>query len=153
MYCTRFRAALIGPTQGLLTTSTVPLEKPETLRVRSDVDVICLVELLQSGEGIEWFTADPLLKTLHHVPFFYLLACTFCYCFVLFVFVLCSCSRWSFVRSVLSHFHVHQTTYLIGIHVYYWVWLTPNGFSEEHNNITTLDKRQEKCFRGCMCFL
>ena len=37
---------------------------------------------------------------------------------------------------LLWSFSVQQTTYRIGNHVYYWVWLRPDGKCEENNNNT-----------------
>ena len=56
-----------------------------------------------------------------------------------FVFVLFSCSRWSFVSTKYNRyssdlFPVQQTTYYrIDNHVYYWVSLRPDWLVEEHN--------------------
>ena len=48
-------------------TSTVPLEKPETLRVRSVVDAMGLGAWLRSGENIGWLAAGTILSSLYRV--------------------------------------------------------------------------------------
>ena len=50
-------------------------------------------------------------------------SCSFLFCFCVFVFLFCS--HWSLVDVPLI-FSVQQTTYRIGNHVYYWVWLRPD---------------------------
>ena len=45
--------------------------------------------------------------------------CRLCVCVFL-------CSHWSLVDVPLIFFSVQQTTYRIGNHVYYWVWLRPD---------------------------
>ena len=76
----------------------MPLEKPETLRIRSVVDAMRLGAWLRSGEGIGWLAAGTIPNSLYRVPFYLLLACVLChYSFLFAVFVLFLCSRWSFV--------------------------------------------------------
>ena len=53
-------------------TSIVPLEKAETLRVRSVVEAMRLGAWLRSGEGIGWLAAGTIPNSLYRVPFFYL---------------------------------------------------------------------------------
>ena len=48
-------------------TSTVPLEKTETLRVRSVVDAMRLGAWLRSGEGIGWLAAGTIPNSLSSV--------------------------------------------------------------------------------------
>ena len=50
--------------------------------------------------------------------FLFLSLCRLCVCVFL-------CSHWSLVDVPLI-FSVQQTTYRIGNHVYYWVWLRPD---------------------------
>ena len=89
----RLRSPLIGPTQGLpKRRRTVPLEKTETLRVRSVVDAIRLGVWLRSGEGIGWLAAGTIPNSLYRVPFYLFLGCVF-YSIVLFFlsFLFCFC--------------------------------------------------------------
>ena len=86
----RSRVALIGPTQGLPKQRRLTVRKPETLRVRSLVDVMHLDAGLRSGGAIGWLAAGTVPNTLYRVPFFYLgLACAVRHCSFLFVFLLC----------------------------------------------------------------
>ena len=88
----------------------MPLEKTETLRVRSVVDATRLGAWLRFGEGIGWLAAGIVPNSLYRVPFFYLfLACVFCFCSFLFVVsvsfrYIFFCSRWSFVDVPLIFF-------------------------------------------------
>ena len=109
--------------------------KTETLRVRNVVDATrFLGAWLRAGEGIGWLAAGTMPISLYRMPLVYLfLACVFCYsCSFLFVvfcvFVFFFCSHWSLVDGRCSSdiFSVQQTTYRIGNHVYYWVWLRPD---------------------------
>ena len=108
-------------------TSTMPLDKTETLRVRSVVDATRLSAWLRSGEGIGWLAAGTIYQTLSiecpcsiffwHVlfviiPFFW--SFLFCFCFVF-------CSHWSVVDFPLIFScpadHIHTglaTTYITG---------------------------------------
>ena len=146
----RFRAALIGPTQGLpnQAASTVPVKKTETLRVRSVVNATStrLGAWLRSREGIGWLTAGTTPNSLYRGPFYIFLACVLCYCsfvFVVFcfVFVVLFCSRWSVVDVPLIFFcPADHVQYRIGNHVYYWVWLRPDRLMWRTTTTTTADR-------------
>ena len=75
-------------------TSTAPIEKPETLRVRSVVDAMPLGAWLRFGEGIGWLAADTTPNSLPSSICFCHVVCVIvpfflpCFCFVLFCFVL-----------------------------------------------------------------
>ena len=79
----------------------MPLEKTETLRVRSVVGATRLGTWLQSGEGIGWLAAGTIPNYLYRVSFDLFLACVFCYCSFLFVvFVLFRCVFFALVGAL-----------------------------------------------------
>ena len=93
----RFRAALIGPTQGLPKRRRLCCCKLETLKVRSVADAIRLGAWLRSGEGIGRLAAGTIPNSLYRVPFLYLFL-TFALCFYSFLlsFLFCFCFSFCF---------------------------------------------------------